>query len=1009
MRRPVESCGNFVHRRHSALHAVSQPRHHRFTTLNTVRLKTFGGLSLDRPDAAPDAGLRPRSLALLAILAAAGAKGLTRDRIMAVLWPEVDEDRARHGLSQMLYSLRRDLGEDVVLTTAALRLDSERISADVTDFRASIAAKDWGTASALYTGPFLDGFVLAGAPEFERWAESERAALATLGIRAIEGAAKASTDAGQLDEAAELWHRLTQLDPTDPRLAAAYMQALDALGGRGAALAHGRAHAELIRREYEAEPHSAIERLMTGMRELHVTGSHAAASHATPTPTATTLAAPEPTTVFAPPAAIAPTPPPPPAPVIPESAAPSRASSRVARTVLVGAIAFGVVAAASLGWRWISAARRAPNTVLAVGRIRDLAAPDSAALAGVLREMLATSLGRVAELKVVANSRMLELTPRDADTSRSAYTDAARRSGATEVVEGELIPLPEGKLRLEVRRVELARGLVRGGYRISGSERIALLDSMTALIAADLRVGAPNGSLADVSTRSPIAYRLYEEGLRALYHYDAYAANNLLHAAIREDSTFAMATYYAWRAARAVGDPDEWRLAERALALASRAPSRDRLLVVTHVGGELADLAARAAAETLATNYPGDPEALVHAAEVTADLPRAVALFDRAIALDSAASPGALAFCRLCDAMTALTTRYRWADSNDAALRTLQRWIALRPKDAAPWMILADFDAGFGRRAEADAATSRFEALGGWLPSSQVSGIMQSLRFDDLEAADRACAAGLLSADSAQLMQYRWYCTIALRMEGRYREARALLREGRLPHSTVVRRGLPYDAYMAAIVDMEMGFGRAAADEFRAIYRPDGSSDTTRARSGYRARYATWTLTLSATAAVAGGDTLRARHLIDSIEAFGAQSLYLRDAPLHHFVRGLLLARAGRHAAAADEYRAALVSPTFGYTRINYELGASLLASGRSAEAIPLVQAALHGGLEGSNLYVTRTELHELLARLFDAAGRRDSAAAHFRVVERVSRAADPFVRPRYEAARAWLARDARR
>jgi tetratricopeptide (TPR) repeat protein len=266
-----------------------------------------------------------------------------------------------------------------------------------------------------------------------------------------------------------------------------------------------------------------------------------------------------------------------------------------------------------------------------------------------------------------------------------------------------------------------------------------------------------------------------------------------------------------------------------------------------------------------------------------------------------------------------------------------------------------------------------------------VNAIVESLREDDLETADRACTAGLANADSAQFVQYRWYCMIALRMEGRYHEARALLREGRVPRSNVVRPGLPSDAYVAGLVDMEMGLGRAAADEFRAVYRPD-VADTARSRSGYRARYATWALTLSATAAVAGGDTLRARNMVDSIQALGAQSLFLRDPPLHHFVRGLLLSRAGRHPAAVEEYRAALVSPTFGYTRINYELGASLLESGRAADGIAIVDAALHGGLEGSNLYVTRTELHELLGRLFDAAGRRDSAAAHYRVVERASR-----------------------
>ena len=174
---------------------------------------------------------------------------------------------------------------------------------------------------------------------------------------------------------------------------------------------------------------------------------------------------------------------------------------------------------------------------------------------------------------------------------------------------------------------------------------------------------------------------------------------------------------------------------------------------------------------------------------------------------------------------------------------------------------------------------------------------------------------------------------------------------------------------------------------------------------GYRARYTTWTLTLSATAAVAGGDTLRARRLVDSIESVGQRSLFGRDPLLHHFVRGLLLSRAHQDEAALKEFRAAIHSPTFGYTRINYELGQSALALKRPREAIPLVQAALHGGIEGAGFYVTRTELHEMLARLFDANHQRDSAAAHYAIVERAWRSADPFLKPRYEAARQWLAR----
>ena len=101
------------------------------------------------------------------------------------------------------------------------------------------------------------------------------------------------------------------------------------------------------------------------------------------------------------------------------------------------------------------------------------------------------------------------------------------------------------------------------------------------------------------------------------------------------------------------------------------------------------------------------------------------------------------------------------------------------------------------------------------------------------------------------------------------------------------------------------------------------------------------------------------------------------------------------------EYRQALTSPTFGFTRINYRLAQDLIALGRPAEALPLLRAALHGGLEASNLYVTHTELHEEMARAFEAAGRRDSAAAEYRWVAAAWRDADQPFRERGRTAAA--------
>jgi predicted Zn-dependent protease len=161
-------------------------------------------------------------------------------------------------------------------------------------------------------------------------------------------------------------------------------------------------------------------------------------------------------------------------------------------------------------------------------------------------------------------------------------------------------------------------------------------------------------------------------------------------------------------------------------------------------------------------------------------------------------------------------------------------------------------------------------------------------------------------------------------------------------------------------------------------------------------------------ALAAAGDTLLVRQLADSVERWGQGSAYGRDRKAHHYLRGLVLAAAGHDEDAAREYRAAIHSPSLGFTRVNYELGRCLLRLGRPQEAVAVVQPALRGGQDASNLYITRTELHELLAQAFDGAGVQDSAAVHYRIVVNSWRRADSNFVGRREAAQRWLARHPR-
>jgi DNA-binding SARP family transcriptional activator/TolB-like protein len=939
-----------------------------------LRLKTFGGLSIEGGGVGDRGRVRPRRLALLAIVAAAGPKGVSREQVLAILWPDSEPERARHALSQTLYSLRRDLGvEPIDTTTAQLRLDGTQIGADVADFRVAIAGKEWLAAGELYAGPFIEGFYLSEAPQFERWAEEQRSELAHDATRALERAAHAAEAAGRLEESAEQWLRLSQIDPLSGPFAAGYMETLCKLGQRGVARAHGEAHATLVRRELEAEPDAAVAALLV---ELHNGGSRVRRE------------------VSRAPAAL-PTPKPPratPAGLLP--APPARLTSirTPVRWALGGLLLVLTVSVTFAGWRFV-AGRSADTPVLAVGTIRDLVTPDSLQLGGVLSEMLATSLGRLTSLQVIANSRILELVPPDASMTR---TDAARRAGATEVLEGELIPLPDQRLRFDLRRVDVESGMVRGGYQIVGTDRMAVFDSVTVLIAADLGVAAPTGSLAEVSTRSPIAYRLYEEGLRAFFQFDSYAAYRLFSAAVREDSTFAMATYYAWRSAAAIGSSEQNALADRAVALASRASDRDRLLILTHVGATRSDMRALAAGDSLARLFPNDPEALVRAGDATPDLSRALGFLDRSIALDSASGVAPSAACRMCDALSALAQRYDWADSSEAVERTLARWSRLRPADHTPWRMRAEYLIGIGRHTDAEDALRRASSLGATSLMSEETRLAWALRSDDLDAADDICRAQL-AVDAGMFLRYRWLCTIALRMQGRYRDALQLVRAGRAPGSASAYTGLPADPYNDAILDLEMGRPRLAASQLLRM-AAEAAADTQRP-DGLTAREVAWRLTLAATAYSAAGDTIRVRSLIDSVETIGQRSLFGRDPLLHYFLRGLLLARGQEHEAAVRAFRAATHSPSQGYTQINAHLARSLLALGRPSEAVPVMRAALRGGIEGSGLYLTRTEAHELLAQAYDAAGQRDSAEAQFAIVARSWRNADSLLHARRDAA----------
>ena len=233
-----------------------------------LQLTTFGGLTLGFEDGLVSGAMtQRRRLALLALLAVARQRGLSRDKIMAYLWPESAAGRARHALNQLLYLQRKLLtGRELFLGGKTLRLNPVEIRTDVGDFEDALDRGDLEAAVAYYGGPFLDGFFLKDAPEFERWVDAQRHRLARRLCAAYIELANAAATRNDQARSAEWWRRAAEVDPLDSQIALDLVGALAAAGNRGGALRHAQQHIAALREELGVAPDPRLIQLTERLR-----------------------------------------------------------------------------------------------------------------------------------------------------------------------------------------------------------------------------------------------------------------------------------------------------------------------------------------------------------------------------------------------------------------------------------------------------------------------------------------------------------------------------------------------------------------------------------------------------------------------------------------------------------------------------------------------------------------------------------------------------------------------
>lgn len=221
-----------------------------------------------------------KTQALLVLLARSAA--LPRPRVVALLWPTLDEHTGRRNLRRELARLREAGAADAVRRAGDFLALADAVQLDTRAFDSAFADGRPDDALALWRGPPADGLTLDDAEAFNDWLSLERERLIGQRRRALEAAAAASEARGDVATALQRVESLLDDDPLQEQRHRDAMRLLALMGRREAALAQFDRCRGLLEAELGLSPMAETEVLARSLRESTPAGDAPAPPHATP-------------------------------------------------------------------------------------------------------------------------------------------------------------------------------------------------------------------------------------------------------------------------------------------------------------------------------------------------------------------------------------------------------------------------------------------------------------------------------------------------------------------------------------------------------------------------------------------------------------------------------------------------------------------------------------------------------------------------------------------------------
>jgi DNA-binding SARP family transcriptional activator len=575
----------------------------------TVQLKVLGRLDLtiESGESLEDVLCRPKELALVVYLAMTGPGGayVTRDTLLPLFWPELDEQRARHALRQMLYSLRQVLGPEVILSrgTQEVCVAPERLRCDAAELCAAATSGHPERAVELYTGEFLPGFNPGDvSTELEHWIEDTRAHIRRVVLEASGTLAAAAESEGRLEAAIQWSRKGAEIDPLSEEDVHRLVRLLGQTGSLPLAVQAYEHYRRRLESELDLQPGEALQ---AEVRRLVGRGGERSG----PPPVSVALSS---GTVDDLRASGAPEP-----PADTEVKARRRPGLALRGTALVTAALWVVAGISLLGGKEPAPVRTAPVRLAIVPMPTASGRPPGTA---PVAYVTAWALSDVEGLEVADPGTVLAVLQRTGPSDQTEVVTAVRHSlGVDLVLTARPLPGSPDRALLELYGRSSEHMTGRAAVPAGVEEAGAAVPGVVELLRT--RGGVPGLGMEGGAAPDPTSNEALAAYIRAdsyLYRGEPRAAVQELERAVSLDPDFAMAWHRLSVAAGLVFDgalADS--AAERAAAVARGLPRRMALLIeARRAYRKGAPDEAETALRGLLALYPNDIEAQHQLAEV---------------------------------------------------------------------------------------------------------------------------------------------------------------------------------------------------------------------------------------------------------------------------------------------------------------------------------------------------------------------------------------------------------